>query len=304
MKFLRFCLGRYDPIEKPENYTRLVNETLLRVSTRWKVTFDARAVIEIVEREGASYAALYNAIMSQIVAENGTPGTDWIEKIAIMWSKAPAFLEMFPDGRVIHIVRDLRDVTASYKKLTYEPGFTYLDVAFNLIHAIETIRETQRIYGPDRVMFVRREDLAGTPEIETRRVCKFLGIEFSEQMLDPAQHGAVIGEDWETNTSFGGTVRGFEAVSGRWHDELTRAETLFLELIAQPYMGQMGYEGSGFQTGPDVWAEIENFLADPYIGDAFRNWLRTGKGREGYRTDPYETEMRIVFPERYAGDQT
>lgn len=299
VKFLRFCLDRYNPIEQSENYRRLVNETFARVNTRWDITFDVDAVIADAESAGVSYASLYNAIMSRVLVAYDAGGAQWIEKIAVMWSRAPDFLTMFPGGKVIHVLRDPRSVTASYKKMTNEPGYTYLDAAFNTVDAIQSMRRYEREFGSNRVMLVRSEDVALQPQPTIRRICDFLEIEFSDRMMQPNLYGDIIGEDWRKNTSFRGKIEGFPPPSTQWREHMTPAETMFVEMVCQPYLAEYGYESDGLMPGKQDWDEMYRFLEDPFLRGRFAHWLHTGQGREGYRTDPYTTEMKIVFPERF-----
>ncbi len=299
VKFPRFCLGRYNPIDKKENYTRLIQETQKRVTTRWDIDFDVTSVLTDIEERGISYATLYDSIMSHILSANNATGTQWIEKIAVMWSWIPDFLKMFPNGKVIHVLRDPRSVTASYKKMTNESGFTYLDAAFNTTHAIQSIEAYQHELGIDRIMLIRSEDVAAFPEASIRKICEFLEIEFSTRMLDPNAHGQIIGEDWRHNTSYRGEINGFPPASARWRDNMSAAETMFVEMITQPYFSQYGYEVEERFPSRQDWDEIYTFLEDPFLRERFEKWHRTGCGSEGYRTDPYLTEMKIVFPERF-----
>ena len=54
----------------------------------------------------------------------------------LCWTKIPDFLSMFPDGKVIHVIRDTRDVLSSFKRVTYEPGLKYLDAVFCYGHNV------------------------------------------------------------------------------------------------------------------------------------------------------------------------
>ncbi len=299
VKYLRFCIGRYDPITVKENYVRLVRETHRRVEARWRMRFDVDAVLGDAESRGVSYAVLYDSIMAHLLAAHGASGTSWIEKIALMWSRIPEFLAMFPHGKVIHVLRDPRSVTASYKMMTNEPGYTYLDAAFNTVHAIDSIDRYQALLGPERVMMLRAEDVAANPRAAVDRICAFLNIDYSDRMLDPDSYGVTIGETWHDNTSFGGAMVGFAPATQRWRDVMTPAETMFVELVTQPHLARYGYEADNHFPSKADWDAMYGFLEDPFIRKRFEKWLQTGQGSEGYRTDPYHTEMKIVFPERY-----
>ncbi|WP_420722583.1 sulfotransferase family protein [Hwanghaeella sp. LZ110] len=303
VKFMRFCLYRFDPIQEPENHERLVDEAFQRVKKRWDVTFDAAAALAYARKNGVSYASLYDALMRQILIDNGGGDGEWIDKTAVLWSRIPDFLSMFPKGKVIHILRDPRSVCASYKKITNEPGYTYLDAAFNTVHAIQSVRRYVKELGPDRILLLKSEDLLTNPEHHVAEICDFLDVPFSDRMMQPDKFGEILGEDWKSNTSFRGTLSGFHPPSEYWRKNMSAAEIKFVEMITQPYLSEFGYDADGLPPTKEEWSQMYNFLEDPLIRDRFSKLLKTGEGSEGYRTDPYLTEMRIVFPERFEGQQ-
>ena len=50
-------------------------------------------------------------------------------------------------------------------------------------------------------------------------------------------------------------------------------------------------------------SNFKPFINDEYIGPKLESYIRTGLGVEGYRTDPWLTEMKIVFPEKFENSQ-
>ncbi len=69
---------------------------------------------------------VYEAIMVETFCD-GRLDMRWGEKSLMQWSNIPLFFEMFPNGQVVHMVRDPRDVLASYREFTNEVQFRYLD---------------------------------------------------------------------------------------------------------------------------------------------------------------------------------
>jgi hypothetical protein len=218
----------------------------------------------------------------------------------VQWEDIPLFLEMFPNGSVIHIYRDPRDVGASYKKMTFEPGNTFLDSAFNFRGAMETMELLQEKYSK-RLMVVKAEEIARQPEVAARAICKFLGLNYEPSMVDASQLHTE-GENWASNTSFGGGYDKLPDGKPRWPEYLTRAEIIFIEMITQPYLTRLGYKSSGSTPSHGDWENIYHYLTEPFLGGRFEKWLYEGKGSQGYRTDPYAHEMRIVFPERFSDE--
>lgn len=299
VKFIRFCLRRYGDMKKAENRRVLVEETARRVAVRWDMHLDCERVLEKAEEnKEPSYALLYDLLMRELLCKDASSSTRWVEKLAVQWSGIPDFLEMFPNGRVVHIIRDPRDVTTSYKLMTFEPGNTYLDAAFNCRGAMEAMHDLDEKYR-SRVMVVRAEDIARTPEVIINQLQQFLELGPEQAMFDPDRLHAE-GEDWASNTSHGERYTKWPDARSRWPEHLSRVEVLFIELITQPWLSRYGYTPSGHVPDSEDWAEIYRLLDDDFLRARFQHWFKNGLGVEGYRSDPYLHEMKIVFPERYA----
>lgn len=298
IKFIRFCLNRYGDMSVAENRRRLVEESAKRVASRWDLELDSEAVLAAAEKAASpSYALLYDLMMRDMLCKDAGQEVRWVEKLAVQWSGIPAFLDMFPNGRVVHILRDPRDVTTSYKLMTFEPGNTYLDAAFNCRGAMESMKYMDSRYR-ERIMVVRAEDLAQDPKSQVAALWEFLDLRPDDAMFDAGLLHAE-GEDWATNTSHGGRFDKWPDAKPRWPEHLSRVEVMFIELITQPWLSVYGYESSGFVPSAEEWRQIYELLDDDFLHERFAHWLTTGQGVEGYRTDPYLHEMKIVFPERY-----
>jgi hypothetical protein len=87
--------------------------------------------------------------------------------------------ELFPRARFIHIVRDARDRCLSIKRRN---AATTVRAAQRWADGVTKARhDGQRV--ADRYIDVRYEDLLADPELELRRCCDFLGLEFDPSML-------------------------------------------------------------------------------------------------------------------------
>ena len=97
---------------------------------------------------------------------------------------ARSFFEVYPDGRLISLVRDPKNWFPS--DLRHVPE-TYGDPEGALSRWNESaraeIRNKER-YG-DRVCIIRYEDLVGKTETVMRYLAEFLGIEFDDSLLVP-----------------------------------------------------------------------------------------------------------------------
>ena len=294
VKYLRICLPNYD-LGNSNNLDDLLQETAHRIYRRWSLTLDVSKVREELTKTSVTHALVYNAIMHALLVEEKPGARRWAEKINTNWRDIPKFLEMFPDGSVVHIFRDPRDVSASYKNMTYEPWPTFLDAALNCKAAMIEVPDYVKRYGSDRILIVRAEDLALNLSQELQKIFMFLDEPYDESMLDLDNYVAIKGEDWRTNTSFEVAEKNYTKAKKRWTTALSKEELFFIELFCQPEMAKFKYKGSGQSVAKLDAYKITQILSDEWLSERIKIYLSDGAPEQGYRSDPYETEMKIVF---------
>ncbi|MBN4081094.1 sulfotransferase [Caldithrix abyssi] len=105
-------------------------------------------------------------------------------------------LEIFPAARFIHVVRDPRAVVSSMLQVA-ERYRSKGEMPPPFIASIENAINTTREYAsagfkatrlaPDRVWTIVYEKLVADPEKETKALCDYLGIPWSDQMIYPGR---------------------------------------------------------------------------------------------------------------------
>jgi hypothetical protein len=108
------------------------------------------------------------------------------------------FQKLKSDNKIIHIIRDPRSVVAS----NYASGGTY-----PLIFLIRQWRKAAilAMYHANNSIDMRLlifEEVLSNPEKKAREMCKFLEVDFHENMTDPSSYIDGIGEPWRQNSSF------------------------------------------------------------------------------------------------------
>lgn len=92
----------------------------------------------------------------------------------------PELLEVFPDAKFIHIIRDYRDNVVSNSKAFGEKSLGYLAYGWLIFNQkIDEIKHQR----PNKFYTLRYEDLVETPEKITKEICQFLGLTFQENMI-------------------------------------------------------------------------------------------------------------------------
>lgn len=87
---------------------------------------------------------------------------------------------VYPDAQFIHVIRDGRDSTSSQARVF---GRSVVQGALLWRTGMRTGRRAGSRLGPDRYLEVRLEELLSSPEEQIRRMCVFLGEDFSQSLL-------------------------------------------------------------------------------------------------------------------------
>jgi hypothetical protein len=147
------------------------------------------------------------AIMMEIRGEWAQQKKNKVEGDLILGEKTPShiyyvptILEWFPNSKIIHTFRDPRGIFASelrrrkaaparwpYKQLHQTgPIFTIyvlLQVTYAWLRAAKLHYKYEKLY-PDSYYLIRFEELVADPEQSTKRLCKFLDVDYQEAMLE------------------------------------------------------------------------------------------------------------------------
>ena len=153
-----------------------------------------------------------------------------------LWGdKSPSYIrhiellrEHFPDARIIHIVRDVRDYCVSIHKAWNK------DVrrAAYLWGRDVGIAHQQCRADPERCLELRYEDLLRSPEAQMRRLCEFLSIDFAPAMTR-------LNRPVESR----GDARGVDIAqtnSGKFMERLSAREIRDIEALAFDTMCMLG----------------------------------------------------------------
>ena len=200
------------PYLKPVTYKDIVSDCASLVGQRFNKKLRIENILSKIESTGSepTHDLIYNAIMHEYFNDEGR----WGEKILMEWRNIPLFLTWFPNGKVIHIIRDPRDVTASFKNMTFEKGDRYLDAVFACIDSMDAALEYENTISRNNYLSIKYEDLILDSGSSLTTICEFLGEEFSHTMLDESAYVDQMGNKFDAaaHSSFG--ERGGGVMSG------------------------------------------------------------------------------------------
>lgn len=190
------------------------------------------------------------------------PDEVFVEKTPghILW--IPEILDLFPQTRFIHVVRDARDVVASLLAASQSWGSGWAprragSAAATWRSHVEAGLAAARQLPGTQLIEVRYEDLHANPIGQLRRAADLLGLEWPEDEIrtavevnraDVARHGGgteiPVGGEFAART--GGVVRepqGFvrKAQPQAWRSDLTAFQKLRTWMVARHTMAAAGY---------------------------------------------------------------
>lgn len=152
----------------------------------------------------------------------------------IMHRHLPRALEVFDGIKVLHLVRDPRDVARSSIGMGWAGN-----VWHGADHWIGTMTDWQAalpMLPEDRRLVVAYEDLIAKPEETLGAICAFAGLEFHPDMLS-----------YDAQSSYG---RPDPSLTVQWKRKQTPAEVGLVEAKIGPLLGIAGYEPSGYPAPP------------------------------------------------------
>lgn len=244
--FLRLDLGAYD-LRRADEARRLLADAR-RVCSEFSDRFDDDAHAALLAWIDTAGPPALGALYRMVVRRLGGRGTRyWGEKYAGRAIEALKFLDAVPDGKVVHIVRDPRDVCASEKrKRMIEAGLppvdpSFLSMAYDAKVAERVGAHLQNV-ASGNYHRLRYEDLVADPAGAARTLCAFLGLRCVPAMLQTGAFTDDDGRPWRANSSFERDVTSIRAsFRGRWRSGLTRAEARCVERLCGPAMRRLGY---------------------------------------------------------------
>lgn len=168
----------------------------------------------------------------------------------------------FPDAKMIHLIRDPRDVAVSYK--SYEKGAWQW--RYNILlhirewkQSVGLARENQMKY-PDAYSAVRYESLVSNPEKTIRRVCRRIHLDYRPELLEMSGQIGWTG----ANSFFRDISRNTDDIStsavGRFKNNLSGAHIWLYQRLLKT---ELRYWHYGRDPVNLVWRDIIALVLQP-----------------------------------------
>lgn len=232
-------LAEYGNLAEPANVARLLKDICLHPKVeKGGLVPDTGAVLS---KPIATYRDLVDAIFSEHARRKGK--ARWGDKTPAYITEVEILCQIFPDCRLIHVVRDGRDVALSLGGLNW--GSRHIPrVAADWRWKTVLAHKVGTVLG-ERFLEVRFEDLIRDPECELRRICAFLGEAFDPALLEYAASAETEmpadSMQWHrTSTRPPDAGKVYE-----WKRRMPVADRILFETVAGDALELFGYEREG-----------------------------------------------------------
>jgi len=158
-----------------------------------KRDIDREVLREELSRDSLSIRALLRAIMVAHARMKGMPRIG--AKFPLHYSYTHKLLEWFPNCQLIHTTRNPKAVYASQSAKHIAPDMGFAGRAYSRLqqfsHINIQISWTASLHKKMRELpnyrLLRYEDVVAEPDVTLRKLCDYIGISLTENMLSPHQ---------------------------------------------------------------------------------------------------------------------
>jgi len=303
---LRRLTGIYDPLDE-KNLLRLLKATKKMFDVYGvKIMSDKKisSIKDYVLGRGLNYKNIYLGLVKELL--NPSEGERWGEKYDGYGGEIKHFMNFFPEGQVILITRNLFDSYSSAKKAAIRreeenipAGPQFGAGKFSSDEYLLILDDWKRLalnwnkftnkYPKKSHLHVNFEDLIQQPDKTAKKICDFLRLEYSEDMINPQKLVDWKGDPWQVNTSFKQNISGFDKSNiGKHRHSLSKEETSLIESYALTY--SINKEESSFT--------IKNLYSDTQSNKenekSLYRWTRIFRKISTSKSEPKTLEQRLT----------
>lgn len=193
------------------------------------------------------FASVHSVICRAYHEKMGTQNLIWGIKAPVLIASLNRIRQVHPSSKIVHIVRDGRDVFLSYRRVHEKSAIKFgpKNVWENALYWIDGLRRIDEFSG-GQLYELRYEDLLTEPESELRNLCNFLDIDYS-----PAIHKSfqLFGKNQKlspknlASTLHANIARGLDPNNlNKYKSQMKIWERVAFEIICYPYLLKYGYD--------------------------------------------------------------
>lgn len=236
-------LFTYGDLGEPSNFKTLVNEMAYGLRKPFfgmdinPARFGEEIAAEALSLE-QSFAGVFAAMLGRFATSQTKPR--WGEKTPYNLFFIEQILEDFPNAQIVVITRDGRDVCAEFLQASFGPTNIYA-AAKLWAQGQKAAKPWRERLSSDQWFDICYEDFVRDPVPELKRLCTFLGEDYTDALLEfhktPTAQGRGRTKD---NAAVAHPIS--DRYVGRYEDELSVREQCTMSWAAGDLLRELGYD--------------------------------------------------------------
>lgn len=234
--FLYPYLYSYGDLSDDRNFRELV-EDFLEVPTlkKWPIDVSVDGVMAAARER--SFRGVYQVLHETYARAQAKPrwgnksprNCFWLEEI----------VALFPDAKIVHLLRDGRDVAIDLAEADFQPHSVYCG-ALRWEECIRVVEDARARLPAECFLEIRYEELCADPERTLRQICAFLEEDFAPQMLRHNQTDAA--QSWGQDPLHAATLRPITTdFVGLYKTRLPERDRSALDAVIGATLARNGY---------------------------------------------------------------
>lgn len=224
---------------------------------------------KLLEKSPQTFAEVNAVIYESFHQQEKTENLAWGIKAPVLIASLDRIQQVCPQAKIVHLIRDGRDVYLSYKKVheTSQIKFGPKRVIENALYWIDGLRRVEDFKSDsssEQIYELRYEDLLNDPVNSLQQLCRFLGIEYRSSMHENfnslERNQKVVPDSFKT-TIHQKVHGGLDAKNThKYLSAMSRWEQIKFESIAAPYLKKYGYQPIHPLLDTFLLMPLRNFL--------------------------------------------
>ena len=236
-----------------------------------------------------TFAEVNSTICEAFHGREATENLEWGIKAPVLIASLDRISEVCPDSKIIHIVRDGRDVYLSYRKIheSSKIKFGPKGVIESALYWVDGLRRIENFSNDNKkvnVFELRYKDLLAEPGRKLKQLCDFISIKYKRDMYErfnKIDRNKKVAPDQFKQSIHKKLDSGLDPNNAeKYLSKMSKSELIKFELIAAPYLAKYGYQLQ-YPILKSFWlAPIRGILYS--LAKIFNDWRYAQRDRKMY----------------------
>ena len=212
---------------------------------------EEQVVSHLKARAPQTFAEVNSALYEVFHLQEKTEDLLWGIKAPVLIASLERIHKVCPQAKIIHIIRDGRDVYLSYKKVHETSDITFgpkgvIENALYWIDGLRRVDDFLHTYPNHQVYELHYDELLVNPEVVSKQLCNFLCIGYKPSMhetFNALERNKKVAPDRFKKSIHKKLDGGLDAKNTKKYlNAMSRLELIKFELISIPYLTKYGYQ--------------------------------------------------------------